>query len=426
MSERSITRRLGLSAVIAAFGLATLGIAGVVPVLANPLQSPSMKLAVDFPRTVGLYKDSRVLVQGVAAGKVEKLEPAADRVSVTLSVHDVNLDPNATATLRLRSLIGERFVELSPVWSGQGPKMQSGTRIPMARTRVPAEVNQFTDETARVARELDAKALGDMVHELGQALGGGGNSPLAGATNGLSQLGQTVAAQAQGLDDSITQLQRVIGTLAEKDDQVSRILRDSTAISQALLAQQGAMDGAISGVDKMLGTLTDFTSKEKDKIAATVHLLSTTGKQLAAHEAGWQRILDITPYYAYGWYNAIHHDGNQYFMMEQISGIMFLPYPHQLNEQGGPGARGGDDHTVYPSVDFSCSPARAVIPWQVDTTKVVGAGPLIPDQNIGNGRIIVDNTPNNSEKEPGYEGGTPQTAPPPNPSGCPNTEHTVP
>ena len=34
------------------------------------------------------------------------------------------------------------------------------------------------------------------------------------------------------------------------------------------------------------------------------------------------------------------------------------------------------------------------------------------------GRFKIDNTPNNSEKEPGYEGGQPQTAPPPDPSGC--------
>ena len=420
--DRIVVRRLVLAAVIAAFGLSTLGLGGV-RVLANPLQPSSMHLTVEFPKAVGLYKGSRVLVQGVAAGTVQDLKPAPDKVDVSLSVHDVALDPNAIATLRLRSLIGERYVELSPVWSGQGPKLGDGAHIPTARTRVPAEVNEFTDETARVARELDAKALGDMVHELGLSLGGA-NGPLAGATTGLSQLGQSVAAQAKGLDDSLAQLQRVIGTLSEKDDQINRILGDSTAITQALLAQQGSLGGAISGLDRMLGTLTDFTSKEKDKIANTVHLLATTGKQLAAHQAGWQRILDITPYYAYGWYNAIHHDGDHFFFMEQVSGIMFLPYPHQLNEQGGPGS-GGDDHTVYPSVDFSCSPARAAVPWQVDTTKVVGQGPLIPAQSIGNGRVIVDNTPDDSQKEPGYEGGEPQTAQPPEPSGC-HQEHTIP
>src|SRR5436309_3314178 len=252
--------------------------------------------------------------------------------------------------------------------------------------------------------------------EPGSGLQGNGGA-LAGVTSGMAQVGQTVAAQAHSLDDSLTQLQRVIGTIAAKDDDVVRILRSSTAVSQALLAQQGSLDASVTGLDRLLGTLTDFTSKEKDKIVTAVHLLATTGKQLADHADGWSRITNEVPYYSYGWYNAIHHDGNHYFMMEQISGIMFLPYPHQMNEGGGPGAA-GDDHTVYPSVDFSCSPARAVVPWQVDPTVYTGPGPLLPAYSSSDGRFKIDNTPNNSSKEPGYEGGQPQTAPPPDPSGC--------
>jgi len=233
----------------------------------------------------------------------------------------------------------------------------------------------------------------------------------------MAHVGESVAAQAHALDDSLQQLQRVIGTLSAKDDDIVRILRSSTAVSQALLAQQGSLDAGISGLDKLLGTLTDFTSKEKAKIVQAVQLLSTTGKQLADHADGWSRLVNEVPYYAYGWYNAIHHDGDHFFMMEQISGIMFLPYPHQLNEGGGPGAAGGDN-TVYPSVDFSCSPARAAVPWQVDPTVYTGPGPLLPAYSSPDGRFKIDNTPNNSEKEPGYEGGQPQTAPPPDPSGC--------
>ena len=411
----SNARRLVLAAIIAAFGLSSLGLWGV-PVIANPLQPRSLQVTADFPQTIGLYPGSRVLVQGVTAGTVQSVKSATDRVRVTMSVQGVSIDPNAIATVRLRSLIGSRYVELSPVWSGSGPKLESGAHIPLERTQVPAEVSDFTDETNRVMREIDAQALGRLVHELGSALQGNGGA-LAGATSGLAQVGQSVAAQAHALDDSLQQLQRVIGTLAAKDDDVVRILRSSTAVTQALLAQQGALDAGVSGLDKLLGTLTDFTSKEKDKIVQAVQLLSTTGKQLADHAEGWSRIVNEVPYYAYGWFNAIHHDGNHFYLMEQVSGIMFLPYPHQLNERGGPGAA-GDDHTVYPSVDFSCSAARALVPWQVDPTVYTGPGPLLPAYSSPDGRFKIDNTPNNSSKESGYEGGQPQTAPPPDPSGC--------
>ena len=157
--------RLVVAAVVAAFGISSLGLWGV-KVIANPLQPKSLEVTADFPSTIGLYPGSRVMVQGVGAGKVKSAKSVTDRVRVTMSVSDVSLDPNAVATVRLRSLIGARYVELSPVWSGSGPKLESGTHIPLDRTQVPAEVSDFTDETSRVMHELDAQALGRLVHEL--------------------------------------------------------------------------------------------------------------------------------------------------------------------------------------------------------------------------------------------------------------------
>src|SRR3954452_1882912 len=214
----SNVRRLVFTAVAAAFGIASLGIAGV-PVIANPLEAKNLTITADFPNTVGLYQGSKVMVQGVAAGTVKSVKSTGDRVRVAMGVHDVSLDPDAQATIRLRSLIGARYVELTPVWKGDGPKMASGAHIPLARTQVPAEVSDFTDETSRVFREIDAEALGRLVKEMGAALEGNGGA-LAGVTTGMSQVGQTVAAQAQSLDASLGQLQRVIGTLASKDDEV--------------------------------------------------------------------------------------------------------------------------------------------------------------------------------------------------------------
>src|SRR4051812_39310446 len=195
VERRSNVRRLVTAVIVAAFGLASLGLWGN-NVVANPLDAPKLEVTADFPQTIGLYNGSKVMVQGMSAGTVKTVKSVNDRVRVTMNVQDVNIDPNATATIRLRSLIGSRYVELTPVWSGQGPKMQSGTHIPLERTEVPAEVSDFTDETNRVMRELDAQAMGRLVKELGTALQGNGQA-LAGVTSGMAQVGQTVAANAQ-------------------------------------------------------------------------------------------------------------------------------------------------------------------------------------------------------------------------------------
>ena len=113
--RNSNVTRLVVAAIVAAFGIASLGLWGV-PVIANPLEPKSLEVTADFPSTIGLYPGSRVMVQGVGAGSVKSAKSVTDRVRVTMSVRDVSLDPNAVATVRLRSLIGARYIDLSPVW----------------------------------------------------------------------------------------------------------------------------------------------------------------------------------------------------------------------------------------------------------------------------------------------------------------------
>ena len=411
-------RRVVPYAVALGFILAVAGLSGV-PVIANPLRPSSTRITAEFPRAVGVYPQSRVLVQGVRAGTVQDVEPQGDKVKVTMTVRDVALAPDAIATVRLRSLIGERYLELGPVWTGKGPKLEDGALIPLSRTRVPAEVNELFDEATRVAEQVDADALRSMIASLGQALGGNSDA-VAGVTSGLADVGQALSTRAAELDAGLQDLRGVVGTLADRDDEITRILRSSTVVSQSLLAQQGALDAAVGGLDDMLGRLATFTGNEKAKLAAVMDSLDRVGRILAEHETGWQRIIDLAPYYAYGWYNAIHHDGSRWWVLEQAQGLMFVPFTHPLNAGGGPGSL-NDDNRVVPAIDYSCSPLRTHVPWQVDTTGAMGAGPLIPAQSIGEGFIVINNDPHQGYTAPGYEGGErePET-PAPAGSKCPD------
>jgi virulence factor Mce-like protein len=333
-----------------------------------------------------------------------------------MKISGVALAPDANATLRLKSMIGSRYIELGPVWSGKGPRLGNGDLIPRSRTQVPAEVSEFLDEAARVSDQLDEKALGSLVSEMAKAFAGR-RDDVAALTSGLADIGGTLAGRAKELDASLLHLRDVTTTLAERDDDLVRLFKSSAAVSQALLAQQGALDGAVKGLDGMLGRLADFTANQKDKVLELADRLSSIGRILAAHEKGWQQIVDLGPYYGYGWSRAIYHDGTRWAFLEQPQGLAFVPFApfmHPINDRGGPGSD-VDDNTVYPNIDWSCSPARTVIPWQVDATGPTGPGPLIPEQNIGDGFITTNNDPGQAYTAPGYEG-APSESPPPAPS----------
>src|SRR5690606_6140673 len=129
------------------------GLAGVAVGIEvdNPFEPERTVVHADFERAVGLYDQSRVFADGVEVGEVTGIEVRPDTVRVELTLHDIAIKADTKAILRLRSLIGERYVELTDVWTGEGQRLQSGDVIPLERTVVPAEITEVLDEAARVS-----------------------------------------------------------------------------------------------------------------------------------------------------------------------------------------------------------------------------------------------------------------------------------
>src|SRR3546814_7859105 len=131
--------------------LSTAGLAGAAlgVEVENPFEPDRTVVVAEFERAVGLYEQSRVFADGVEVGEVTSIDVQPDRVLVELHIDDIAIKADTEAILRLRSLIGERSVELSDVWTGEGEQLKSEDVIPLARTVVPAEITDVLDQAAR-------------------------------------------------------------------------------------------------------------------------------------------------------------------------------------------------------------------------------------------------------------------------------------
>ena len=79
-------------------------------------------LTASFPRTVSLYEGSDVRVLGVAVGEVESIEPNGTSVKVKMWYDaDVEIPEDADAVIVSPSIVGDRFVQLTPVYT-EGPR----------------------------------------------------------------------------------------------------------------------------------------------------------------------------------------------------------------------------------------------------------------------------------------------------------------
>ncbi len=379
----SLPRKVVAAAVLFVFTVSSAQLAGVavgLPVQ-NPFAPDETWVVAEFERAVGLYPQSRVVADGVEVGEVTDIEILPDRVRVELELHDIAIAADTKAVLRLRSLIGERYVELDSVWTGEGQRLEGGDVIGLDRTVIPAEITEFLDEAARVSDELDGAALGRVVDELADVLGDEGRA-VATLLTELDAAGAVVAERADEIDETLVALDRAIATLAEEDQTIVSVLRNGTAVSQALLAQQGALDAAITGIDTLVGELATFTRDQRAGLTDVTSDLSTVGELLASHRADFEQVVHYLPLASYGFARAISRDGDRWFLQPQVTGTLVQPFVPNLNSRGGVGSENGDNRFV-PSVDFEDSVLRDIVPEEIDTTPILGVGPLLPSGSIG-------------------------------------------
>ena len=358
-----------------------------------------LELTAEFPRAIGLYAGDQVRVLGLPAGEVTEVEPAIDHVEVTMRLDDVALAPDAVAALRLRSLIGERFVELGPVWSGKGPKLGSGDVIPRDRTIVPAEISEVLDEATRLADGLDRDAASALLRELSEAFGGR-HDAVAALTAELGEVGRVLEGRAAEIDRGLAQLDRIVGTLAARDDAVVKIMQGSAAVTDALLAQEGALDASITGLDAMLAELGTFTGDQKERLVALVEVLDRVGQVLKAHEADFGRVVEELPYFSYGYERAIQEDDGRWYVVNHPMGLLFLPTGPALNSRGGPGTDADDDGRVAPRIEHGPDSPLQAMPSEIDATGATGPGPLLPNMTLGEeGQSITIDDGRNTEAD---------------------------
>ena len=82
-----------------------------------------------FPRTVSVYEGSDVRVLGVSVGEVEQVVPEGTRVKVVLRYdNQVRVPADADAMIVSPSVVGDRFIQLSPAHSAaaSGPPSMRG------------------------------------------------------------------------------------------------------------------------------------------------------------------------------------------------------------------------------------------------------------------------------------------------------------
>ena len=218
-------------------------------------------LTADFPRTVSLYEGSDVRVLGVPVGKVDSVTPSGTQVVVRMHYDaNVQIPANAKAVIISPSIVGDRFVQLTPAYTG-GRVLADGATLDQNRTAVPLELDQ-------IYSSLD---------DLTTALGPNGANQKGALTDLLNTTAANFGGQGAKFHRTIESFSRLSGTLADNKDNLFGSVRELEGFVHTLARN----DHTVRSFNQSLAQVSHMLKGERGDLAASLHNLGIAMKQVS-------------------------------------------------------------------------------------------------------------------------------------------------
>ena len=266
-----------------------------------------------FADALAVYPGDRVQIMGVKVGSVDSVEPAGDKMKVTLSYDSQYKVPeNATASVLNPTVVASRVIQLSPPYTG-GPALADNAVIPLERTQVPVEWDDIRNQLQKLVTELGPTPsqpkgpLGDFVDSLANGLNGKGKQ----INTTFRALSDAVAALNEGRGDlfGVTKsLALFVNALHQSDQQIVALNSDLATITGSLNNSDQELATALKDIDGLLKTARKFVDDNGSVLAKDINNLASATNTLLQPEPrnGLETVLHIYPNLAAN-INQIYH-----------------------------------------------------------------------------------------------------------------------
>lgn len=248
--------------------------------------SDPITVSIEFDDVLDLVPQSAVKVDGVPMGRVQSIEVAGDEgwtaeVEILLD-SSVNLPANTIAVVEQTSILGEKFVQLTPPADepAQG-RLQDGDIISLDRTRHATEIETVLGALSLLLDGGGVGQLGPIVEELSTAFDGREDT-----TRSLLEQAEVLITGLEQQRDDITRaidgLDNLSVRVADQTTRIAAILDDLPVATEVLEEQRPQLTELLTQLDRLGEAGTDVLVQSKDDLIADLLALRPTLQQLAA------------------------------------------------------------------------------------------------------------------------------------------------
>lgn len=263
-------------------------------------------VSAEFPRAVAVYEGSLVKILGVTVGEVDSVVPAGDRVRVRFHYDaKYKVPADAKAVVISPSVVGDRFIQLTPAYKGTGEVLADGARLGLDRTATPLELDQIFGALNDLNIALGPKganapdasgqgALSRLLDSTARNFGGQGvqfNKTL----KNLGKLTETLSNNKDELFGTLAEVEKFTSTLAANDETVRRF-NDSLAGGAQLLAdEREELAAVLDNLGVAMREVRGFVRDNKTLLSQNIRGLERISRVLVKNRQNIDEILRTAP-----------------------------------------------------------------------------------------------------------------------------------
>jgi len=293
LSRASIV--IGSLAIVAALVLGFLGIQLYKKLTTNTV-------VAYFPVANALYNGDRVEIMGVKVGAIDKIEPAGDKMKVTLHyANKYKVPADAQAVILNPTLVASRLIQLEPPYKG-GPVLADNAVIPEERTQVPTEWDELRNTITNVisklgpTKEQPKGPFGDVIEAYANGLAGKGKQ----INTTFNDLSRALTALNQGRGDFfavVRSLALFVNALHADDQKFVALNKNLAQFTNSLTGSDQDLANAVTQFDGLLTTVRPFLDKNADVLTHDINNLGDTTNTLVQPDAlnGLETGLHVLP-----------------------------------------------------------------------------------------------------------------------------------
>lgn len=228
--------------------------------------TPGIHVKAKFSNAAGLVKDASISVAGVEVGHIESLTVEHDKAVVTMFLNkDAGIRKDVAAAIRAKSLLGEKYLELSPR-SIDAPLLANGDVI--TETRASVEVDELMASLGPIIKQIDPKDVADIVKVVAKTARDEQGS-IAALVHNAAQISSEVNDMVAANKTNVNQIAANVAALTKEGNAL-------------LTAKRPEIERTVTNVDKLAGVLSaeaPALTKKADRIASNVDAITSDLKQ---------------------------------------------------------------------------------------------------------------------------------------------------